>query len=148
MASLKSGCWHSCFHIFLSNAQENKWTTKQQIKQLISEKHFNPNQFPSLVHRVDCISEIQRAEETHENGTGVEKLAMPWKTFHETKSIACPLLLLLLSPLLLFLLKISAAKLFSSLFLAFTIEILSSKNKSLTSWGFFHFTNYAVIKAQ
>lgn len=76
MASLKRGCWHSCSHVFLSNTQENKWTTKQHIKQLISEKQFNPNQFPSLVHRVDCISEIQRAEETQENGTGVEKLAM------------------------------------------------------------------------
>lgn len=50
--------------------------TSQSLKQLSSEKHFNPNQFPSLSQGrlYHCNS---RESRKWENGTAVEKLVLP-----------------------------------------------------------------------
>lgn len=49
--------------------------TKQSLKQLSSEKHFNSNQFPRLSwgRLYHCNSEGRRESRKWENGTGVEK---------------------------------------------------------------------------
>lgn len=97
----------------------------QPTKQLSTESHFNPNQITTLVHRVDCTCATQSAE----NGAGVEKLALPWRTFHRIFGIIS----------LRFFLKIRATKLFSSVF-NISYWIINSEDHS-PKWDFFHFIN-------